>query len=1819
MHSLESGSHHVAGKRIKLENPVKSLLDLISHSSTSNIRAYHLQSLLFFIDKHWSLVHEELQQQVMSVLLQFVSFEDASIQSWTFLCLAAIAHIVGSTKMHPAPGGGQESAWSVTWDAVYAHAMRRTTVASASRAACHAASVIMLHAKELLTSQRLVAEVETLVKDLEVQGPAFPHDAVCTFLDLALRIASQDSRLYRMQMEEKVLTWFLDTWRVETTPKTRLLPYTVSDLLTLLQSISSFSTKSNLVCEMLLPDSAIVRSMEDHCYTAAIRDFTLHARLPSPLHLASTSDPGSSNGLNPEDHDIAFDDLTQPRSRERRISTFLMKVAEDLCTAWEASKEVPGFVTAEKVRSTLDVAVLCLSYEAVLVVNGTRSTRRVIQAACRLIQATFPRVSEKRWTSDERSLMLHSLQPLILAQSQSSQEPLDILTSAGPYTGVRREALRALHASTGRVERDGHVRRLIQRVVFRSVDVGHLTASRPQTLTESRSLPTQVQETFNELLDVLKTALRVASGASTSTHSDSQAMDVDAEDDFEQPRTAQATSVSTRAPGTSAVYMDLSSINICMTAWAVVPMLQSISGQPTRDKDLADMVLCSDDSRLMDMASAYFSVVRTGALSVSNANMAVFLKLLRELWAQYAYAREERFHRLTLLFLHSTMTQWMDPATPDDICESTRDLWKLVVEKSLLPKRKMTSWRGRDDVVRFLDANLALDPEEGFWAPIANYLVNVGPSSITPQDDAEPRAINLLPASVLPTLGSDVDIRVRFRASAASARMFARASKLEQNPSTLYTDVLSYLTSDEHAYVTLLYPFTLFLNRRTDVFSCRFERMVTRIICLANVMIVSSAVRRGAYWNLLEGCLFAPQYANHTEAALTGVSKRLGLLSLAELFEHYASQIASAICSLGKDFLTLPPRLLGFAERRQCAEAVFHAFTPANLLNDYRDHGRKLFHSHCTAINKSSADGLQACFPEIIGYEIVILVGQSLTKKAPIPEDLALRLRSSMRELDAQTFDDNLRRSIDIIAATIVRTLGDQDVSRSGPIYVGTRLSGFGEENTHVLDQLFKYRRVEEFRFHEPNVPLYSTESVLKALQWFGIWIPEANEPSVTYHVIHQLFADVERCPFINEQMRLLNAICAWVCIRHSHFEEPTLLRTLMKLASTVLTQMDIARAAQSILQWGFEVYARQAEDSARFPDILVQLGSIAQDYEQRSSDRSAITLGEDLTRWVGDMMQSLAARSTSRPQLARALASWPFNTSSPMLARLQESLTLSQISQVLSDTPPSANKFRLARRMCDLVSAHQDPDVHLTNADFWRLKQCIPSSDKLHEEEMDSFILLLMHRGGVIRSPDSAGKVVNKTVREKHREFVSSSEQVGTRGAAQRAIIVSLLEGLDAAFASQINLAYRTLRFVMSVYTPDKAASESWCREYASDLQYLQAHPVALPITPCNELLQTLASFQIIQECQHASTWITNLTLSLCGNLAARDRFYGALALILRSSATVAENTLPVLVHVLLEGERSARTADSDDAFKTALSTHFNEVLSFGDAHIQCSRAIIDTVLYLRHFQPPGIRDALAYETWLRVDYRLLAKNSVRCGAYTTALLFLELAAEGEVEDDSEDHTTEDILFDIYSRIDEPDGFYGIRSGNLNDFLIKRLHHEKQWDTAFRYHGAALAARPTDAVHTQGIAQSLHAFGFDRLAMTALGSTSFSQACSQNESDMSYELGWRTGAWDLPDCRAGQYPGASLYVSLRAVHCERDTSRVDAVIRQSLLQEFIQLRSQGDEDLTGVRQTAQTLMCLRQIRWWKVDLLPALVKGDNEQLKDPTWGGFNRIDGLEK
>ena len=122
--------------------------------------------------------------------------------------------------------------------------------------------------------------------------------------------------------------------------------------------------------------------------------------------------------------------------------------------------------------------------------------------------------------------------------------------------------------------------------------------------------------------------------------------------------------------------------------------------------------------------------------------------------------------------------------------------------------------------------------------------------------------------------------------------------------------------------------------------------MLTRFLCLGNLMITSSAFRRGPYYHLIEICLETSKYNDHVESVLNSVAKRIALPNNSDLFEAYASQLAFSIKESGREFFKFPPQVLGYRDRKEYALATFVSFASINFISDdpdKPDHGKELF------------------------------------------------------------------------------------------------------------------------------------------------------------------------------------------------------------------------------------------------------------------------------------------------------------------------------------------------------------------------------------------------------------------------------------------------------------------------------------------------------------------------------------------------------------------------------------------------------------------------------------------------------------------------------------------------------------------------------------------------------------------------------------------------------------------------------------------------------------------------------------------------------------
>ncbi|KAI0717973.1 hypothetical protein C8T65DRAFT_737500 [Cerioporus squamosus] len=1755
-----------SAKRVKLENPVLSLLSSIRSPVSQQVRLHHLQVLLFLIDRHWSTFYDQLRQDIIAALVSLVSFEDSVIQSWTLLCLAAVAHaecaIVSGSTTEPSPldlGG--------TWDPIWTHAMRRANVSAVSRAACHAAHVLLAHAEQLLSPHRVLQEIESFVKDLDVQGPGYPFDSVCNFMVLCLRIANQDVRLYRMQMEEKVLSWLVESWRIGSERRTSMPLHTVADIHALLEGIVSSSQRVRPQCNPILPHSIVVDALLEERQTKVIRDFQLYAHLPPyrPEWRSPTSSTSSPILADPHNSGIPgpfgdSTDLAPPRGRERRLSAFLLKSLEEASLTLVSRDLGYGSPTAERIRSSTDLVVSALLFEGSLLMNGTQSNRRVLQAACKLLGSITPFFTDRRWSLDERRLMLDALDPLIRAEdSRVGAVEWQTLVPPNERTGIKSQVLRELLSSSTRMDRSYvSLRRDLQRFVFRSADV---------------------QDAFAGLLNQLRSVLRMAVGQAPNDEDSGAQGQLDDTDGFGPVRSkhsAASDSVTRDVEKDAAQTRRI--INTCITALAVIPILQSSSGEATRDRALTDLILESQPDEFLLLAPSYCEQILCRTLSISNCKLEKLLQTLEDICIHYAYKNRVETKLLVVRILDATSHIWMQPTIPVTLGDMARDYCQQTVK--MLRARSQKNWQVQDTIIRFLDGYLAKDPEQTVWQ--------------MPIEDKSPKFEDL-PSEVLPGLGSEIDIRIRFRIAATSPRLFRVGTVAGPKAMDIvYQQIHSQLSvTTEH-----------------------YEGILTRLLCLGNITISEASMRRGAYWHLLEIASFSSTYHPHLKAVLKGVVNRLGLESFADLFDCHASQFAFSIRQSNMDLFKFPPDLLGYHDRRECAEATFRAFTPTNLLAegtpDNEAHGKELFARHCQAIQCSEQDGIARCFAELVSYQISFWAHSN---KLGNLEDVMKKLNCEQSVLREQ-----LKRNADGIVASILRTLGDQDISQDGPISSALASTG-SDAAVGTFQSITQYRSLDTFQTYSPNLPAYSTSIILQSLEWFRGHVKHVDSPAVTYHILHHLFADIERTPLVNEQYRLLNGLCLWIACHDSHFQEESLLRTLILRSVSMLAQADLARGAQSMLEWCLSQYkASSTQADYRLADVLIRISTIAHDFSQTVGDEAMVSLGADLLTWA-ETQADILRRGKSKTQVICALAAWPRELPASLQAACEEA-KLSDLTSVLIDHGVSANKFRLVRRIRDLASQH-DADEHFNTSDFWRLKACIPPQNYLVDSDINAFTSLLMLHCGQLDSiggdrydPENVRTAHRRAVEPRAKSFKNYPPRVDEH-LARACVVTSLRSMMDTSSASQVHVAYETLRTLLSV-SPESNSSRGCPSQIRRELQYLQAFSRPFVRKAAPDLRSALAGEAMVHLSRDFSTWISRISTLLCDVLGAREPFFAPLTPVLQSDPGFAEDVLPVLVHSLLQLDFDASSSHSPDSIRAVLSGYFAATLSFEDAAAPCYRAIINVVLHLRYFNPsraPTPRDALAHDRWLAMDFTLLSRCAIKCSAYTTALLFLELASGHPVSPNASDASaTEQILFEIYSHIDEPDGFYGIQTEDLRTFFVKRLRHESQWDKALRYHGAVVESGTASSSDAEGVVQALYSFGFNQLALSTMQNLSVEpKSATPESSNLAYNLGWRAETWDLPENLGNNLSGSTLYLALRAVYRERSPHVVDTVLRRAFAEEMNRLRELGSENFTEIRQVTQNLMCLSQIRRWKGEEIQKDLQ--SKRISSAEWGSFSSLD----
>jgi len=556
----------------------------------------------------------------------------------------------------------------------------------------------------------LTDSIETFARDLDIQGPNFPSDAVCLFLEWCLAISASDSRLFRLHFPDKVLSWLTNDWRpldgVSRShsfgqPRPHADPLSTSGFLLLVRRLTGSSIPLAINESYFVPDCAVGTQALDLSETARVRDF-IEARVPS----SDAKEAARSTFRTPSSFDPtggATDDVEQ--TKHRRVSAWLAKTLDGFVQEGQAMGDTYwSNMSLDLARRHLDLASVALGVEGLFsLAIPDRPETPAIRLAGTVITRLAPTLALKKWQPFERAYLLSGLD-LIFAPIDSSNEiDYPVFLNAGTASGIPDASLPPADSSPQNTLNLDSPEFLLLRAIWKS----------PST---------------REALEELLSALRFILGAVTQTDSSplsngalSQATSTQASQRLKELEETQKNDdfgdikITARAAQslgpTTAHRAAQSYMLMCIRGFVSAEMALSGSNGAIRLVEVVEAITSAEGEDGIIVAEQAFKAVKSGLVSFGLAQCDSILTYFgNDLLPNYHYARDERFHLVALRFLECVASTWVRAEGPtEEFGTLARQLCAFYLNG--LRKGVLASWRIRLQVRRDslnLDSNALL-------------------------------------------------------------------------------------------------------------------------------------------------------------------------------------------------------------------------------------------------------------------------------------------------------------------------------------------------------------------------------------------------------------------------------------------------------------------------------------------------------------------------------------------------------------------------------------------------------------------------------------------------------------------------------------------------------------------------------------------------------------------------------------------------------------------------------------------------------------------------------------------------------------------------------------------------------------------------------------------------------------------------------------------------------------------------------------------------------------------------------------------------------
>ncbi|KAI5477754.1 protein serine/threonine kinase,ataxia telangectasia mutated family protein [Pseudohyphozyma bogoriensis] len=1721
-------------KRRKIEGPLEAFIDSILPTSSTPPPhvVFRLQIAFFLISHHFPALYLTVAHKFFSSLHSLLSSDDLQIQSWAFLALSAIAFMgLDPLPVPSAPSPSKVFSRRTSqvknhWEPIWTVAIRRISNPGVCRTAAHLANVLL--ARDRVENAVVVASLEGFTRDLDVQGPNFPSEAVCRFLEWGLAIAKSDVRLFRLRFEDKVLTWIQSGWKpLEGVFRTHSIgqarphadPFSPSGLASLLGRLCGFDRVPQLPRQHLLPDGPITSMVVDWSETKPLRDY-IQGIVPEYTSL----DPeGKAKTKLKTPESLSFSQKSTDGKLERRISVWFGKTMGDLKEL--AEDGASPTLSVDVARRHIDLACLALFVEGLFELNKVRSTTTTIKAACDVLTPLAAILPAKKWTPSERATILGGFSPLFVPLPPPPAVSYPVLIDPSSSSGIPRHLVPPPKHDTAVFDLNAVVDFVLLRLLWDS----------PNT-----------RAVLQEVGVAIQTILTGATAGPPAPTPAQTQREREREDDFGEIKVAKSQAVVSTAGNERA---EAACVSFCVRGLISEAMADSAGAGAVRVPQLVDAIVDTDGIEGMVVAEETFNAIRVGLLELRPRDAeAIVDHFGSDLLPSYRFDKDERVALALLRFLECTGPTWINAgegSAAEDFGSKVRTIISWFTQA--LQLNRLDSWRVRLRFVAFVDLYLSIDPSQSLWKR---------------RDDPEESAP--VPTAILPSLVTDIDFRVRFRIASSAAQLFTILHDGGVPDDQLFYDINSAMTTN--------------LDNA--------EQILTQIVYSANFMIVSALRRRAPYNLVLSYATHLPRMTRQITETFLGVAIRLGVGDLHDLFGFYRTYFA--VQRVKNPEPSTPFRVCGFSSLKDLRHFDYRQWGGVSLAYGMDDQ----FATLCNILKRPAASVALDCLPETLSLAIAKFAEAAETNGHPweVLGAEVSRYATAAGAEDAFQVNKLVSSIADDVVALMLARLRQSD-------WAPNHHEGcFGIDKKAA--QTFRDVLALESNLHlsEPAPPYHNPWTVTAGIEWFGREYQTLKKAAAVYPVFLHLFDKIHQAPFVDEQRRLLVSIAFGIALFHRLIRNATILAALVRGLTQLLPRPDLFPLLSSILRWCLTEWLNMGVKDDGVGDLCENLVLAAYACFGLIKDSNASDVNYSARKLADFLVQGVKQLGNDGVTSAQeAFLLWPWE----LVAGSRT--PLSTIEGVLSSTFSPVSKFTLVKALRDHVdlstSGHRSQIV-------WRILDAMPSGPS----RLDDCLALadLLYR--------TAGEVEALGLEEvaPGGRYEDTDDDVSIRQ-AMVAKVLDMVHDPDPQLAYQ---AFDTLRAMFSSTNPTTLFShESMSTRSFGIAKFLSTSSLLRPDRiriHSPRSLTELDDDAWLARAHSYSDWVVDFAILLGDYGAASHPFYAQFAPLLQRSSTFAASLLPSLVHSVLL--REVGTENEDD--RARLSAYFQHVLQDPLSDKQSVAVVVDVATQLRrHPRPSATRSTSSYDVWLAVPWVLLADGAVKIGAHLTASLFLELAheydrlfkidAEGRPLNSKQDANAQSLLYAIYTKIDEPDGFYGRRTDDVRSSLIRQHEHEGRWSDAFGLYGARFESQSgqfaagKDISASVGVVHSLASFGFNRLAMSILQPARAEGEVREKDlpSGLPYELAWRTDTWDLPvEEHAGNTSSAVLYAALRSLHTSRETPDLEPMVNKLIASEAKKLATVSLDLPTPDGRAISTILGLREIKeWTKLNIIEDL------------------------